>query len=654
MCDAVSRSMAVSFFALSEMKSIMTTKRSTRDLPDGPRAIKKPSILSVVHYVLLASGLLLYVYFACFRMLSYNIISEATASEYANGCTYVMVKGVIDSSRGPLSFNHLVFNNHNPALYRIVCGALLSAGLDEYGVQVSALVLTTLTLLLVYFFVRSLFHHKWIALVSTLYLAFSAVFYGNSSSLFGDTYGAFFGFAALLFYLLFLRAGRRTLMATAMLCYFLACWNYWAWWIVPGIMFIGIHHVERRRLFSPSLALLFVAPLLTLCSLLCVLAVQKGGVFAGLKWFASVAAWRILDHPMPEGYGAWHDAGQFLNLGSLGAYLQMTGDRIEEWYYLGPAIWAGMLAIVLLVHPRVRTNSYTIFLYLLPASFCWSVIFVQHAIIHSVVTAYHFPFFGVLFGCFVVETPSFIYRKLHGRRFRKLIACSAIFPVVYPVASGMLLTVLSAHQEHKENFERVSAVTGALERPSERGADKGRRVLVRQAEEMLGELFFWPDEKADIQARIEALKSQMPSLGAPLASSVWESGFEADKAFDDDSSTCWVCAYGAIPAWLECDVGSRMLIREYSLYLRGSGVQNPGSWTFQGYDGSSWIDLHSVSGHTTSADGYYDFAFDNESSYQRYRWYITSSEDSGQFVRLYSTRLYRGLGAEPGQRAPTP
>jgi hypothetical protein len=108
---------------------------------------------------------------------------------------------------------------------------------------------------------------------------------------------------------------------------------------------------------------------------------------------------------------------------------------------------------------------------------------------------------------------------------------------------------------------------------------------------------------------------------------------QAWRAFDGSGATTpsWYAA-GAYPKWIAYEYVSAVAITLYSLTLRGD-VYNPRDWTFEAWDGTSWIVLHTVTAYTTG--GSYDSPnFNNSTPYIKYRINVTADRGTGLLIIL--------------------
>jgi hypothetical protein len=129
-----------------------------------------------------------------------------------------------------------------------------------------------------------------------------------------------------------------------------------------------------------------------------------------------------------------------------------------------------------------------------------------------------------------------------------------------------------------------------------------------------------------------AIERNNPAMTSPTTPSGIVTSQPADNGLSSESAwyafngsgatvPSWY-AGGAYPKWIAYEYVSPIAITSYSLILRGD-VYNPRDWTFEAWDGTSWIVLHTVAAYTTG--GSYDSPnFNNSTPYIKYRVNVTA------------------------------
>lgn len=108
---------------------------------------------------------------------------------------------------------------------------------------------------------------------------------------------------------------------------------------------------------------------------------------------------------------------------------------------------------------------------------------------------------------------------------------------------------------------------------------------------------------SEIEMRASPGAADQCTGGSASASSNAGAGFEADKAFDNSSSTRWATTNGVATGWIQYTFASPVTVREYTIEVHPTdGTRSPRNWTLKySDDGINW----------TIADtktGYFDWA----------------------------------------------
>ncbi|MCX5653733.1 MAG: discoidin domain-containing protein [Planctomycetota bacterium] len=127
------------------------------------------------------------------------------------------------------------------------------------------------------------------------------------------------------------------------------------------------------------------------------------------------------------------------------------------------------------------------------------------------------------------------------------------------------------------------------------------------------------------------------------ASSVYGSGWEASRAFDDSATTYWCSATApstSIPITLKYDfgAGNAKTVGGYRIApYTANYALDPKDWTLEGSDtggSSDWTVLDDVDGATWSSADSKVFALDAEATYRMYRLSVTAVGQGGGYVSL--------------------
>jgi len=126
-------------------------------------------------------------------------------------------------------------------------------------------------------------------------------------------------------------------------------------------------------------------------------------------------------------------------------------------------------------------------------------------------------------------------------------------------------------------------------------------------------------------------------------SSAWQA-FANNVYQGGDSSNRWITLGGAsvsTPKWLQYEFPTPKVIVFYELRYNAAntGSTDPRDWTFEAWNGSTWVvlDTRTNQTHTTINVGY---NVTNSTAYSRYRINITSAVNPGSNVEIYEFRMF--------------
>jgi hypothetical protein len=105
------------------------------------------------------------------------------------------------------------------------------------------------------------------------------------------------------------------------------------------------------------------------------------------------------------------------------------------------------------------------------------------------------------------------------------------------------------------------------------------------------------------------------------------------RAFDNTGNLVpsWY-AGGSYPKWIAYEYATPTTITKYSLGLRGDSY-SPRDWTFEAWNGTSWIVLHTVAAYTTG-ESYTSPNFNNSTPYIKYRVNVSADRGAGLLIIL--------------------
>lgn len=133
---------------------------------------------------------------------------------------------------------------------------------------------------------------------------------------------------------------------------------------------------------------------------------------------------------------------------------------------------------------------------------------------------------------------------------------------------------------------------------------------------------------------IMPMTSNTEPSGIAAAQSTREAAYAAYKAFDMNDSTWWWSVGTGDGKWLSFDFGTELVVNSYEL-----GKHNMKNWSFQGYNGSSWITLHTTVLPSEASNSYHPlypytntkkiYTFSNNNIYKVYRILINGGQGTG-------------------------
>lgn len=130
--------------------------------------------------------------------------------------------------------------------------------------------------------------------------------------------------------------------------------------------------------------------------------------------------------------------------------------------------------------------------------------------------------------------------------------------------------------------------------------------------------------------------------GIVTASSDGGVGNPAWAAFDRNYSLtpAWYSLYSTMPQWIAYEFPTSIAIDRYYLGVRGDGY-DPKDWTFEGWNGTSWVVLHTVTNNLTGS--YLSPVLGNTTPYIKYRVNVSAVRGSN-IVIIIEAELYQYLG----------
>jgi hypothetical protein len=128
-----------------------------------------------------------------------------------------------------------------------------------------------------------------------------------------------------------------------------------------------------------------------------------------------------------------------------------------------------------------------------------------------------------------------------------------------------------------------------------------------------------------------------PSGIASASSEYNTSSYNAWKAFDK-GVTIWLTPQNVTAGWIAYEFTSPKVITGYNLSGTFSVGTFPKNFTFEGWNGSTWVVLHTVVGNLNNST--YSATFTNTTAYIKYQVNITASVSSPDYVGISEITMY--------------
>ncbi|MFB4327345.1 discoidin domain-containing protein [Paenibacillus sp. CR_12] len=132
---------------------------------------------------------------------------------------------------------------------------------------------------------------------------------------------------------------------------------------------------------------------------------------------------------------------------------------------------------------------------------------------------------------------------------------------------------------------------------------------------------------------IPVMTSDTTPAGSVSGSSKF-SGYEFFRCFDGSNDNSWQSSDYSLPQWVAYEFSGKQKINRYSLVPRFID-RMPSDWTFEGWDGSSWVVLDTRTGIVNWTQGVPQyFEFINYDFYIKYRIHITKAQRLGIYTNI--------------------
>jgi len=131
--------------------------------------------------------------------------------------------------------------------------------------------------------------------------------------------------------------------------------------------------------------------------------------------------------------------------------------------------------------------------------------------------------------------------------------------------------------------------------------------------------------------------------GTASADSVQEAGYEADKAFDNNTATSWGSANTAVPHWLKYDFGAGVAHKIVKVRIIPQQAYGMTNFDIDGSNNDSdWTPLSEGLASTDDGSKTWDeFIFNNTTAYRYVRIYDNAGEylPPGKLVSIWEVEM---------------
>lgn len=140
--------------------------------------------------------------------------------------------------------------------------------------------------------------------------------------------------------------------------------------------------------------------------------------------------------------------------------------------------------------------------------------------------------------------------------------------------------------------------------------------------------------------------TDLTGSGSCTADTSYGSGYECDKAFDDNTGTSWSSSTGAFPHWIKYDFGNGVAyaITKMTLEMTVDASNHSKSFDLEGSnDNSSWSNVYS--GVHADDETQQTFTFANTTAYRYYRLTFTDNWSGGTASNIKELEYMNTLGS---------
>ncbi|XXF78814.1 SBBP repeat-containing protein [Myxococcaceae bacterium GXIMD 01537] len=138
---------------------------------------------------------------------------------------------------------------------------------------------------------------------------------------------------------------------------------------------------------------------------------------------------------------------------------------------------------------------------------------------------------------------------------------------------------------------------------------------------------------------VPTMTSATAPAGTVTRSGVYDSSYEAWRAFDASTNSMWISAVKQTPAWIAYEFadGPKLLTRYALTYTNGDiTTRAPKEWTFEGWNGSAWVVLDTRTNQTGWTNARREYTLATPANYAKFRLNVSDDNDTRTGVEVIS------------------
>jgi hypothetical protein len=371
----------------------------------------RPRVLFLVALVAVSLSIANYVAFLRLKPEVSAASWIANKAGYQNHVVLFQQRAVARAQPGAGEAYLPIYDIRNPGFFMLVAELFVRAGATTpLPLEILSIILFDVGALCFLVWVYLLFGDPIVAAFGTAFLALSQFFLFYPGIIHTFPYEFAFFNATLLLFVLFLKTSKNGYLVGALIAMFMACMNYWSYYMSSWIIMVGLWWQYRGRPGIKDVAILS-APPIAAAALTAIMVMSLFGAKAGALRIADILVARTLDVRIPG--GAWFPDQRFMDAADWYEYPRHVMEKLE-WAY-GINRWfliaAGCTFVLLWFRKKSALVSALI---LLAGGFSWYYVMFQHTHIHWFVGQYSFMAICTINGLIMSETAIIIWAAMRG------------------------------------------------------------------------------------------------------------------------------------------------------------------------------------------------------------------------------------------------